>query len=305
MHEYAISADRIALTAGDFHFDVRDVGFRRGLLSAIVGPNGSGKSTLIEALLGFRTARLDNARILGVPAHRFMADVEHLRRMGTQLQRVEYADDARVEEILDLHRALYRRQSPMIAEALGLGELRKKPYRGLSKGQRQRLDLFVAMGHEPELMILDEPFTGLDKTYAGRLVDLLKDSFEGTTIVMICHSGEELAAADDLLWVHRGAIRYRGNRLALKENLVGQYRTRILLDDEDQQARVRALLATAPSVLRVASPHGGLDIQAFGDEGLDAVVRGLMESAHIRHFEFAPTSDADLLRVCTQTEAHV
>jgi ABC-2 type transport system ATP-binding protein len=299
----AVSADRIALRAGDFHFEVHDVALRQGAWTAIIGPNGSGKTTLIEAVLGFRTARMDNVRILGVPARRFLGDTTQLRRLGTQLQRVEYADWLRVDEITDLHRALYRRQSPVVAAALGIDELQRKPYRALSKGQRQRLDLFVAMAHEPELMILDEPFSGLDRTYAGRVLELLAGQPRSATVVMICHAGDELAAASDVLWVHHGGIHYRGSRQALKERLVGRYRTSIHVESAEQEAQIRGRLSTDPGVLRVAAPREPLQIEAFGPEGLDAVVRALMDSTHIRHFELAPTNDSDLLRICTLSSA--
>ncbi len=297
---HAVSANRIELTAGEFHFDARDVGFREGALTAIVGPNGSGKSTLVETLLGFRTARIEDARILGVPARQFMNDVARLRRLGTQLQRVEYPDHSLVDEIVALHRVLYRKQNPAIGSALGIDELGKKPYRGLSKGQRQRVDLFMAMAHMPDLMILDEPFTGLDKTYAGRVVELLTGTFGGATLIMICHSGEELAAAGDVLWIHDGSIRYSGNRQALKERLVGNYRASMYLENDAQANWVRARLAGDPSVARISQAPQTLQIHAFGGEGLGALVRGLMDAAKVRHFEFAPTDDSDLLRTCTQ-----
>jgi ABC-2 type transport system ATP-binding protein len=296
---WALSADRIEVEAGDFRFAASDIGFREGVLTAIVGPNGSGKSTLLEALFGFRRARVTNARILGVPAQQFMRDTRELRRFGAQLQRVEYADGARVDEILDVHRALYRHQDAAVSDALAMPELAKKPYRGLSKGQRQRLDLFVALAHRPQLVVLDEPFTGLDRTVTRNVLDLLRGPLAGTTIVMICHAGEELEAVDEVVWVHGGGIRYRGAKAALKAQLVGEFRAFIHVEGDAQAQRVDAVLAADPSVLRVVRPAPG-QIGAFGGAGLDVTLRALMESAGARHFEFAPTDDSDLLRACTQ-----
>ena len=300
----AISAERIALRAGNFELDVAGVAFRAAAWTAVIGPNGSGKTTLIEALLGLRSARLDNAHILDLPARKLLASTAQLRRLGTQLQRVEYVEWLRVAEILELHRALYRKQSSAVASALGIAELAGKPYHGLSKGQRQRLDLFVAMAHEPELLILDEPFTGLDKTYAGRVLELLAGPLHGATVIMICHAGEELAATTDVLWLEHGRVRYQGSRQALKDKLVGRYRTLIHVEDATQEGMLRARLASDPHVLRVAGARDALQIEAFGPDGLDGVVRTLMDSAQIRHFELAPTNDGDLLRICTLTSAH-
>ncbi|MEX3959747.1 ABC-2 type transport system ATP-binding protein [Trinickia symbiotica] len=295
----AISADRLEVRAGTFAFSASNIGFRSGVVTAIVGPNGSGKSTLLEALFGFRRAEVTNARILGAPAAQFMREPRQLRRLGAQLQRVEYTDSARVREILDVHRALYRRQDPIVEDALAIGELMEKPYRGLSKGQRQRLDLFVALAHRPELAVLDEPFTGLDRTVTRSVLDLLRGPLAGTTIVMICHAGEELEAVDDLLWVHGGGIRYRGLKAALKHELVGEFRAFIQLDSDEQVRGARSILSVDASVLHVTEPEPRR-ICAFGTAGLDRTLRTLMEEAGVSRFEFAPTDDGDLLRACTQ-----
>lgn len=295
----ALAARRIDVKAGDFTFHATDIAFRTGALTAIVGPNGSGKSTLLEALFGFRRAQLEGATILGVPAARFMRDTRALRRFGAQLQRVEYAEHARVDEILAVHRALYRKQDAAVARALAIDELRAKPYSGLSKGQRQRLDLFIAFAHRPALVALDEPFTGLDRTMTRSVLGLLRGPLAGITIAMICHAGEELAIADDVLWVRDGTLRYQGGKDALKRRLVGEFRALIHVDDDAQAERVRAVLARDAHVQRIVAP-APRQIGAFGRAGLDAALRTLMEQAGIRHFEFAPTDEGDLLRACTE-----
>ena len=107
--------------------------FRLGAITAIVGPNGSGKTTLLETLLGFRRGGTD-VRVLDVPAARFMRDTPSLRRIGAQLQKVEYPDHLRVSEIVALHRAMYVRVDAAVTDALGIAELLDKPCRALSKG---------------------------------------------------------------------------------------------------------------------------------------------------------------------------
>jgi ABC-2 type transport system ATP-binding protein len=300
----ALAARSIDVKSGDFTFHATDVAIRSGALTAIVGPNGAGKSTLLEALFGFRRAQLDGATILGVPAAQFMGDTRQLRRFGAQLQKVEYAEHVRVKEILDMHRALYRQQDEAVAQALAIDELRGRPISRLSKGQRQRLDLFIAFAHRPELAVLDEPFTGLDRAMQRNLLKLLSGPLAGITIVMICHGGEELEVADDVLWVHSGAIRYQGRRDALKQRLVGDFRVLVYLDDEAQAERVRGVLAGDEHVQRIVTP-APQQIGAFGRVGLDRTIRTLMETAGIRHFEFAPTDENDLLRACTEGAADV
>ena len=64
--------------------------------------------------------------------------------------------------------------------------------------------------------MLDEPFTGLDRRYAGVVIDLLRDRARGTSVAMICHAEEELAVVDDLVWVRDGGVRYQGDKDALR-----------------------------------------------------------------------------------------
>ena len=299
----ALSAESIDVQSDAFRFAAQRVAFRRGAVTAIVGPNGAGKSTLLETLLGFRRGVGERLRILDVPADRFMRGSAMLRRLGAQLQRVEYPDHAQVAEIVALHRALYRRQEPHIAAALGLDELRGRPYRVLSKGQRQRIDLYIALAHRPELIVLDEPFTGLDKHYAGVVTGLLRGRPDGASVAMICHSGEELAAVDDIVWVHGGGVRYQGAKQALKERLVGELRGLMHCDDQAQAVALHERLRMLPSVQRVSTPQP-LQVEVFGNASLHADVRDVIADAGIRHIELAPSTDSDLLRACAQGKHH-
>nr|WP_249214403.1 ATP-binding cassette domain-containing protein [Burkholderia cenocepacia] len=232
----ALGARAIDVAAGDFRLSARHVRFRLGAITAIVGPNGSGKTTLLETLLGFRRGGSD-VRVLDVPAERFMRDSRSLQRLGAQLQKVEYPDHLRVSEIVALHRAMYAHTDAAIADALGIAELLDKPCRALSKGQRQRVDLYVALAHRPELAVLDEPFTGLDRRYAGVVIDLLRHRASGTSVAMICHSEEELSVVDDLVWVRDGGVRYQGDRDTLRAELVGDARAVLHCRDEADRAR--------------------------------------------------------------------
>ena len=297
----ALYAERIQVEAGAFSFAAREVAFRSGVATAIIGPNGAGKSTLLEALLGLRRARVDHARILGVPAARFLRDAAQARRLGVQLQRVEYPDGARVREILDLHRALYRRQDAGVATALAIGELADRPYAGLSKGQRQRLDLFIALAHCPELAVLDEPFTGLDRSASRSVLALLHRHLAGLTVAMICHAAEELDAVEDLIWVRDGGIRYHGPKAGLKHAMVGDFRARLRLDDPVRLRQVQQALTSDPRIRRVVRPTPG-EILVFGAAGLDRRIHGLVGDGPIRLFEFAASDDGDLLRACTRGE---
>ena len=300
----AAAAKLIRVSAGSFRFEVRDLQFRRGRHTAIIGPNGAGKTTLIEALLGFRQAHLEDAQILGVAAARFLQSTRHRKRLGVQLQRVEYEDSSNVREILDLHQALYGKQDPQVAQALDIEPLRKLPYRALSRGQKQRLDLFVALAHHPELVVLDEPFTGLDRAYIERVAHLLRYDLAGLTIIMICHSEEELDAASDVVWVCNGGVEYRGDKEALKNRLVGTFHARLQLDDSEQINAIYRQLERESATLRLSRPSSN-EISVYGTQALDPLIRALIGHVAFQHFEFGPTHYRDMLHICAQGEQDV
>ncbi|WP_350576749.1 ABC transporter ATP-binding protein [Pseudomonas sp. HY2-MNA-CIBAN-0224] len=298
---YAMEAKLIRVSAGSFRFEVRDLHFRRGRHTAIIGPNGAGKTTLIEALLGFRQAHLEGAQILGVEATRFLQSTRHRQRLGVQLQRVEYEDSSNVREILDLHLALYGKQDPQVAQALDIEALRKLPYRALSRGQKQRLDLFVALAHHPELAVLDEPFTGLDRAYIERVAHLLRYDLAGLTIIMICHSVEELDAASDVVWVCNGGVEYRGDKESLKNRLVGAFHAYLQLDDVDQVNAIYHLLQRQSATLRLSMPSRN-EISVYGTQELEPSIRRLIGNVAFQHCEFGPTHYRDMLHLCAQGE---
>ena len=298
---YAMAAKLIRVSAGDFRFEVHDLHFQRGRHTAIIGPNGAGKTTLIEALLGFRQAHLEEAQILGVAAARFLQSTRHRKRLGVQLQRVEYEDSSNVREILDLHQALYGKQDPQVAQALDIEALRQLPYRALSRGQKQRLDLFVALAHHPELVVLDEPFTGLDRAYIERVAHLLRYDLADLTIIMICHSVEELDTASDVVWVCNGGVEYRGDKESLKNRLVGAFHACLQLDDSDHLKAIYHQLERESATLRLSMPSNN-EISVYGTQELDQSIRRLIGNVAFQHFEFGPTHYRDMLHLCAQGE---
>ena len=255
-------------------------------------------------MLGFRQAHLEEAQILGVAASRFLQSTRHRKRLGVQLQRVEYEDSSNVREILDLHLALYGKQDPQVAQALDIEALRKLPYRALSRGQKQRLDLFVALAHHPEIAILDEPFTGLDRAYIERVAHLLRYDLAGLTIIMICHSVEELDAASDVVWVCKGGVEYQGDKEALKNRLVGAFHAYLKLDDSEHVTAIYRQLERESATLRLSRPSN-TEISVYGTQELDQSIRRLIGNVAFQHFECGPTHYRDMLHLCAQGEQDV
>lgn len=218
-HETASDVDdaAIAVTAlvkryGDVvAVDHLDLAVRRGELFALLGANGAGKTTTIECCEGFRHPDGGRVRVLGLDPHR---DAARLRpRVGMMLQEGGVYPLARPPEVLRLFASFHRvHEDPEdLLARVGLGDVRRTPYRALSGGQKQRLALALALVGRPEVVFLDEPTAGLDPAARRVTWDLVRDLRDrGVTVVLTTHLLDEAELLAD-----RVAIIDRGRLVAL------------------------------------------------------------------------------------------
>ena len=177
----------------------------RGELTALMGGNGSGKTTLVRALLGLTPHQAGRVELFGVPDDEFA----QWGRIGYVPQRgMVNIKQATVKEVVSTGRLSARkpflpssaRDRARINEALeqvGLTEYLARPFSQLSGGQQQRVLIARALAHSADLLILDEPFAGVDLKVQASLADLLgKLNASGTTILVILH---ETGALEPLL----------------------------------------------------------------------------------------------------------
>ena len=181
-----------------------DLAVGRGGIVGILGPNGAGKTTLVETIEGLRTPTSGRVSVLGLdPASAPRAVKE---RIGVQLQTTVLQTELTALEIVTLYAALYRRARPprRVLESVGLGEKAKARIGTLSGGQRQRLALALALVHDPEIVLLDEPTTGLDPAARRALHGLVKGlAAEGRTVLLTTHYIEEAETLCDRVVVLR------------------------------------------------------------------------------------------------------
>ena len=163
-----------------------------GGITGLLGPNGAGKTTLVETLEGLREPTRGRVRVLGLDPSR---EASKLRlRLGAQLQSTSIPPDLTPFEVLRMYAAFYpsTRPVPAILDRVGLAKKSTALVRDLSGGQRQRLALAMAILHGPELLILDEPTTGLDPVARRALHDLVRSLREdGCSIILTTHYIEE------------------------------------------------------------------------------------------------------------------
>ncbi|MBF9070431.1 ABC transporter ATP-binding protein [Streptacidiphilus sp. NEAU-YB345] len=190
----AITADGLQKRYGAVQaVDGVSLEIRTGEFFGLLGPNGAGKTTTLEILEGLRKPDAGRARVLGEPP--WPRNPRLLPRIGVQLQASAFFDRLTAREQLAAFAQLYgvgpRRVEEMLAR-VGLGEFGGTLAERLSGGQAQRLSIACALVHEPELVFLDEPTTGLDPQARRNLWDLLREiNADGRTVVLTTHYLDE------------------------------------------------------------------------------------------------------------------
>lgn len=192
-----------------------DLEVGQGRMLTVFGPNGSGKTTLLSLLASLTRPTRGQIEFFG----EFGQDARGRRaRIGLISHQLMLYGEMTARENLSFFARLYAvesaRRAPELLQQLGLGDAMDRPVRTFSRGMKQRLAIARALLHEPDLLLLDEPFTGLDQHAAGMLRDLLKGLKNNhRTIVMMTHRldiGVELA--DDLAILSLGRLVYFAHR---------------------------------------------------------------------------------------------
>lgn len=242
--ESIIQIEHLNKSFGAVHA-VQDLSFRvkRGELFAFLGVNGAGKSTTISMLCG--QLRRDSGRITICGEDSEKAPAALSRRIGAVFQSSTLDGALNVRDNLQSRAALYgirgaafRERLNELAELLQFGDLLKRPVGKLSGGQRRRIDIARALFHKPEILVLDEPTTGLDpqtRRLLWDIIDTLRRQ-EHMTVFLTTHYMEEAADADYVVILDSGRIAAEGTPLALKNAYTGDFITLYGADEEQIKA---------------------------------------------------------------------
>lgn len=186
---------------------------------ALLGPNGAGKTTLVEMIEGLQKP---DTGVITIQNKTWNKDTKSLRRMiGISLQETKFTDKMTVKETLDLFGSFYKlpkERSLHILQIIRLSDKANAYVVNLSGGQRQRLALGVAILNEPQLLLLDEPTTGLDPNARREIWDILMTlkREKGTTMILTTHYMEEAAyLCDRIVIIDKGKILADGNLTGL------------------------------------------------------------------------------------------
>lgn len=221
---------------------VQDLSFRvkEGELFAFLGVNGAGKSTTINILCG--QLRKDNGSVK-INGFEPTENPEKVRRaLGVVFQNSVLDKALTVYENLESRAALYgihgrafKDRLQELSGMLGFGDLLRRTVGKLSGGQRRRIDIARALLHRPDILILDEPTTGLDPQTRKTLWDVVDNlrKTENMTVFLTTHYMEEAADADYVVILDSGKIAAEGTPLTLKNTYTGDFITLYQVSEEE------------------------------------------------------------------------
>ncbi len=268
---FAIEAQHLTMRFGDFTA-VDDVSFRieRGEIFGFLGSNGCGKTTTMKMLTGLLAASEGSARLFGREVD--PNDIEVRRRVGYMSQAFSLYSELTVRQNLDLHARLFAMPPATIparidglADRFGLVEVMDMLPEALPLGIRQRLSLAVALIHSPDILILDEPTSGVDPIARDAFWQILSDLSrqEKVTIFVSTHFMNEAGLCDRISLMHAGkvlvsdtpaAIVERRSATTLEEAFVAY------LEDAIRQGSDKTPAAQLPAAVvaikKTGEPHG-------------------------------------------------
>jgi ABC-2 type transport system ATP-binding protein len=282
MSEVAIRTAELVKKFGDFvAVDHVSLEVGKGEIFGFLGPNGAGKSTTIRILCGLLSPTSGSATVGGYDVAR---DPESIRRnIGYMSQKFSLYDDLTVEENIDFFSGIYgvpaaRRadRKGYVLKMAGLEERRTSMTRQLSGGWKQRLALGCAILHDPPILFLDEPTSGVDPIARREFWDLIYQLSEaGRSILVSTHYMEEAEYCHRLALMYRGRIIALGPPRSLKEGLRSRQLVELISSDLFESMRIVERL---PGVLDVAVFGAGLHVavedEAAGIERIRAALAG-------------------------------
>ncbi len=183
---------------------------KKGEIIGLLGPNGAGKSTLMRILTGFYTKWKGEASFFEKDYKKDIYDIK--KQVGYLSENNPLYPEMYVKEYFRYVSGLYRLKDPPIDRLMkqtGLLEYRRKKIQTLSKGYKQRVGLVAALLHDPKLIILDEPTTGLDPNQLLEIRELIRELGEKKTVILSTHILQEVdAICDRVLIINKGEIIY-------------------------------------------------------------------------------------------------
>jgi ABC-2 type transport system ATP-binding protein len=262
-------------------------------VTSLLGPNGAGKSTLLRVIAGLIPPSQGQVRVLDADPR---VDREVRRRIGLVPQQDALFEKWSAFQGVLLAAALHEADDPATAARRALDRVdldsdETRPVSGYSKGMRQRVKVAMALAHEPDVLLLDEPLTGMDPLQRRASITLYRELGDsGITVLISSHVLDEVARiGSDVVVISQGRLAATGDFHSLRE----------LMDDRPHQIRIRSddprLLATA--LLSEASTTGvqisGADVlvNCSDADAFGRAVAPLARNANVSILDLRPVDD--------------
>ncbi|MFY9350343.1 MAG: ATP-binding cassette domain-containing protein [Sphingobium sp.] len=298
---YAVEGHGLVKNFGSFRaVDGIDIAVPAGAIYGILGPNGAGKTTLLRTLLGIVDPDEGHRALLGADQPLRMA-----RQVGYLPEERGLYPSMKAAEAIAFMGALRglplaegRRRGRALMERHGLGGAIDKPIRQLSKGMAQTVQLFGTIVHQPRLIVLDEPFSGLDAINQEKLEALIRDQARrGVTILFSTHviaHAERLC--ERIAIVAGGRIRFEGTPGEARDRLRPQVRLRTRMIDGAWRRALPADTVADDGAWHFALPEEGIEplLRALIDD--KAGIESLSIERPGLHDAFVAIAGADAAR---------
>lgn len=280
--EEVTKAFRDVIAVNNISFNVQE-----GSLFGFLGPNGAGKTTAMRVALGILTADSGQVtwrgRSFSQQGTSFFGYLPEERGLYPKMRVDEHLEF--LGRINGLNRMEAKQETERWIDRFALGQVRKKRIEELSKGNQQKVQTIGTMLHDPELLILDEPFSGLDPVNSALLKDVLFEAHQkGRTVVFSSHRMDQVEEiCDDIALIHQGQLILNGNLRQIKRSM-GRQIMRISLEGRQdfwQEIPGLELLATKANYLEFRF-----------DERVDPnrVLQAAQQGGQVIHFELVEPS---------------
>jgi ABC-2 type transport system ATP-binding protein len=296
----AVEVDNITKNFGPVQA-VADLSFtvRRGEIFGLLGPNGAGKTTAIRIVLDIFKPDSGRVAVLGGPM-----DEARKERIGYMPEERGLYQDIPLERCLVYLASLKglstdqaQRRAAEYLERFDLAEHRQNKVKELSKGMQQKAQIIATLLHQPELVIIDEPFTGLDPVNTRMVKQLLRDQRnQGVTIMMSTHQMHQVEElCDRILLIHRGRAMLYGDLNTIRRRYSGH----AVLVQVAGSRSAEGLLRAVPGVEAVEMVNSKTRLSLAASTTPQDILRCLLEQGVVlEHFEIAaPTLDEIFIHV--------
>ena len=306
-----LSVDSCRAIVGTFSVTASDLTLRSGDVALVLGGNGSGKSTLLRALVGLHPAERNGSMCdfsleeldTNKASHELFSRIGYLPQGDTRMR------SYKVSDMIDLHKAVYKVSKPELMQRLDIEPLMKQTLETLSGGEYQLVKIYMALAHTPELLILDEPTTGLDTEHTAVFHQLVQEAVEGgAALLIVSHDPRSLQMANQVFVVNKGKLAPAAGT-GSEQSAVhkDQWALRIIADSADGIKSVKGQLKASEEGkdydwVLVKDPKGVAELPMFlciSDKRPDDVARRVLENCPYAYMELTRATANDLIASIT------